>query len=288
TLYVPVSSREEWMAADAHYPCCTFRGLIAALDSRTGKILWKTYTISEPARPTRKNKIGTQLFGPSGAGLWSTPTIDAERGVLYIGAGNNYSDPTTPLSDAILAVNLKTGKIVWSRQITSNDTYNVSCYHDAPVNCPAKQGPDSDFGSSPILRKLPDGKRVLIVAQKSGIVFGLDPDAQGKIVWQTRIGQGGPLGGVEWGPAADAGTVFAALSDLTFAPGAEGLKPDPKIGGGLFAMSISDGEVLWKTLPPSGGCSEPQCSPAQSSAVSGMPGVVFSGADDGHLRAYST
>ncbi|MDE3169560.1 MAG: PQQ-binding-like beta-propeller repeat protein [Acidobacteriota bacterium] len=288
TLYVPVSSREEWMAADAHYPCCTFRGLIAALDSRTGKILWKTYTISEPARPTRKNKIGTQLFGPSGAGLWSTPTIDAERGVLYIGAGNNYSDPTTPLSDAILAVNLKTGKIVWSRQITSNDTYNVSCYRDAPVNCPAKQGPDSDFGSSPILRKLPDGKRVLIVAQKSGIVFGLDPDAQGKIVWQTRIGQGGPLGGVEWGPAADAGTVFAALSDLTFAPGAEGLKPDPKIGGGLFAMSISDGEVLWKTLPPSGGCSEPQCSPAQSSAVSGMPGVVFSGADDGHLRAYST
>lgn len=287
-LYIPVSSREEWMASDAHYACCTFRGLIVALDARTGKLLWKTYTISEPARPTHKNKIGTQLLGPSGAGLWSTPTIDAARGVLYIGAGNNYSDPATPLSDAILAIALKTGKIVWSRQITPNDTYNVSCYRQPPVNCPAKQGPDSDFGSSPILRALPNDRRILVVAQKSGIVFGLDPDDQGKIVWQTRIGNGGPLGGIEWGPAANADTVFAALSDLTFAQGPKGLMPDPKAGGGMFAMRLSDGKLLWKTLPPSGGCSEPQCSPAQSAAVSGMPGVVFSGADDGHLRAYST
>jgi polyvinyl alcohol dehydrogenase (cytochrome) len=287
-LYVPVSSREEWMAADAHYSCCTFRGLIAALDARTGRILWTRYTISEPARPTHKNKIGVQLLGPSGAGLWSTPTIDTERGVLYIGAGNNYSDPATPMSDAILAIDLKTGKIVWSRQITPDDTYNVSCYRDDPVNCPKKQGPDSDFGSSPILPKLPNGKRILIVAQKSGIVFGLDPDDNGKIVWQTRIGPGGPLGGIEWGPAANSDTVFAALSALTFAQGPQGLIPDPKIGGGLFALRLSDGHLLWKTLPPPGGCSEPRCSPAQSAAVSGMPGVVFSGADDGHLRAYST
>jgi polyvinyl alcohol dehydrogenase (cytochrome) len=287
-LYVPVSSREEWMAADAHYSCCTFRGSIAALDARTGKLLWRTYTISEPARPTHKNKIGTQLLGPSGAGLWSTPTIDAKRGLLYIGAGNNYSDPATPLSDAILAINLKTGKIVWARQITANDTYNVSCYRDAPVNCPTKQGPDTDFGSSPILRDLPNGKRILIVSQKSGIVFGLDPDDKGKIIWQTRIGKGGPLGGIEWGPAANSDTVFAALSDLTFAQGPNGLMPDPKIGGGMFAMRLSDGKLVWKTLPPPDGCPEPQCSPAQSGAVSGIPGVVFSGADDGHLRAYST
>ncbi|MGA9884594.1 MAG: PQQ-binding-like beta-propeller repeat protein [Candidatus Acidiferrales bacterium] len=287
-LYVPVSSREEWMAADAHYSCCTFRGLIAALDARTGKVLWKTYTIDQPARPTHKNKTGTQLLGPSGAGLWSTPTIDSERGVLYIGAGNNYSDPATPLSDAILAIDLKSGKIVWSRQITADDTYNVSCYRDDPVNCPAKQGPDSDFGSSPILRKLPNGKRVLILAQKSGIVFGLDPDDRGKIIWQTRIGHGGPLGGIEWGPAADTNAVFAALSDFAMEPGPEGLMPDPKAGGGMFALRLSDGHVLWNTPPPIGGCSAPRCSPAQSAAVSGMPGVVFSGADTGQLRAYST
>jgi polyvinyl alcohol dehydrogenase (cytochrome) len=287
-LYVPVSSREEWMAADPHYACCTFRGFLAALDARTGKLLWKTYTIAESARPTKKNKVGTQLFGPSGAGLWSTPTIDSERGVLYIGAGNNYSDPATPLSDAILAINLNSGKIVWSRQITPNDTYNVSCYRSDPVNCPAKQGPDSDFGSSPILRKLPNGSSVLVVAQKSGIVFGLDPDDKGAIIWQTRIGRGGPLGGIEWGPAASADTAFAALSDFAFAQGPQGLMPDPKVGGGIFALRLSDGQLLWKTLPPSSGCTAPACSPAQSAAVSGMPGVVFSGADDGHLRAYAT
>jgi polyvinyl alcohol dehydrogenase (cytochrome) len=288
TLYVPVASREEWMAADPHYPCCTFRGFMAALDARTGKILWKTYTISERAHPVKKNKFGVQLWGPSGAGLWSTPTVDSRRGVLYIGAGNNYSDPATPLSDAILAISLQTGKIVWSRQITSNDTYNVSCYRSDPANCPAKQGPDSDFGSSPILRALPDGKRVLVVAQKSGIVFGLDPDDQGRILWQTRIGHGGPLGGVEWGPAADADTVFAALSDFAMKVGPEGVMPDPKAGGGLFALRLSDGHLLWNAPPPSEDCNEPRCSPAQSEAVSGIPGVVFSGNDSGHLRAYST
>ncbi len=288
TLYVPVSSREEWMAADPHYPCCTFRGFIAALDARTGKILWQTYTINESPRPTHKNKIGTQLLGPSGGGLWSTPTIDAERGLLYIGAGNNYSDPATPMSDAILAIDLQTGKIAWSRQITPDDTYNISCYRDDRANCPAKQGPDSDFGSSPILRTLPDGKRILVVAQKSGIIFGLDPDDNGKILWQTRIGPGGPLGGIEWGPAASADTAFAALSALTFTQGPKGLMPDPKVGGGMFALSLSDGHVLWKALPPPGGCTTPQCSPAQSEAVSAIPGVVFSGSDSGHLRAYST
>ena len=287
-LYVPVASREEWMAADAHYSCCTFRGFMAALDARTGKILWKTYTISQPASPTRKNAVGAQLLGPSGAGLWSTPTIDTRRGVLYIGAGNNYSDPATPMSDAILAIDLNSGKIVWSRQITPNDTYNVSCYRSDPVNCPAKQGPDSDFGSSPILKNLPDGRRVLLVAQKSGIVFGLDPDDQGKILWHTRIGRGGPLGGVEWGPAANADDAFVALSDFAMKLGPHGLMPDPKAGGGLFALRLSDGHVLWNVPPPSGGCTAPRCSPAQSAAVSGMPGVVFSGADSGHLRAYST
>jgi polyvinyl alcohol dehydrogenase (cytochrome) len=288
TVYVPVSSREEWMAADPHYPCCTFRGFIDALDARTGRVLWKTYTIDQPAEPTYKNKMGTQMLGPSGGGLWSTPTIDTERGVLYIGAGNNYSDPATPMSDAILAIDLKSGKIVWSKQITPDDTYNISCYRPDRANCPKKQGPDTDFGSSPILRKLANGKRILVVAQKSGIVFGLDPDDNGKIRWQTRIGPAGPLGGIEWGPAASADTVFAALSALAFAQGPHGLMPDPKVGGGMFALSLSDGHVLWKTLPPPGGCNTPRCSPAQSEAVSAMPGAVFSGSDSGRLRAYAT
>jgi polyvinyl alcohol dehydrogenase (cytochrome) len=286
-LYVPVSSREEWIAASPHYECCTFRGILLAFDALTGKEVWRTYTISEPARPTKRNKAGAQFWGPSGAGLWSSPTIDAERGVLYIGAGNNYSDPATSNSDAILAIDLKTGKTVWSRQITSGDTYNVSCFRDDQSNCPAKQGPDTDFGAPPILRKLPDGHRVLIIGQKSGDVLALDPDNKGATLWKTNIGHGGPLGGIEWGPAADPDTIYAALSDFGFSGGPEGAIPDPKAGGGLFAIKIATGEKVWVAPPPPGGCTVPRCSPAQSAAVTAIPGVIFSGADDGHLRAYS-
>jgi polyvinyl alcohol dehydrogenase (cytochrome) len=287
-LYVPVSSREEWMASDPRYPCCTFRGIMATLDANTGKIIWKTYTISEAARPTTKNKAGTQLSGPSGAGLWSSPTIDEQSRVLYIAAGNNYSDPTTKLSDAVLAFDLKTGKIVWSRQITAGDTYNVSCYRDDHSNCPAKQGPDSDFAAPLILRILSDGRRVLIAGQKSGVVFALDPDKQGEILWQKRIGHGGPLGGVDWGAAADAGTAFVALSDFGMTGGQDGIVPDPKAGGGLFALQLSDGQQAWSAPAAEINCTVPRCSPAQSAAVTAIPGVIFSGAADGHMRAYSS
>jgi len=286
-LYVPVASREEWLAANPRYECCTFRGVLAALDASTGKEVWRTYTISEPARPTHRSKAGTQLWGPSGAGLWSSPTIDAERGLLYIGAGNNYSDPATPNSDAILAINLKTGRIVWSKQITPGDTYNISCYRDDRSNCPAKQGPDTDFGAPPVLRKLSDGHRLLIIGQKSGDVLALDPDKNGELLWKTNIGHGGPLGGIEWGPGADSDTIYAALSDFGFSSGPEGSIPDPKSGGGLSAIKLTTGERVWVARPAPGGCTVPRCSPAQSAAVTVIPGVIFSGADDGHLRAYS-
>ena len=287
-LYVPVASREEWMSADPNYECCTFRGIMVALDAATGKEVWRSYTIPDQARPTKKSKAGTQLWGPSGAALWSSPTIDTEHNLLYIGAANNYSDPATSNSDAILAFDLATGKIVWSRQITPEDTYNISCFRDDKSNCPAKQGPDFDFAAPPVLRVLANGRRVLIVSQKSGVVFGLDPDKQGEILWQTTIGHGGPLGGVEWGPAADSGVAYVALSDLGFAGGPEGTILDPKSGGGLFALDIATGKQIWAALPPAGGCTTPRCSPAQSAAVTAIPGVIFSGADDGHIRAYSS
>ncbi|HXJ17818.1 MAG TPA: PQQ-binding-like beta-propeller repeat protein [Candidatus Polarisedimenticolia bacterium] len=287
-LYVPVASREEWMAVDPRYDCCTFRGFLVALDAATGKVIWKTYTIADPPKPTHKTALGSQKYGPSGAGLWSSPTIDTKRQLLYIGAGNNYTDPPTPNSDAILAFDLKTGKIVWSRQITEGDAYNISCFREDKSNCPAKPGPDSDFGSSPMLYTLAGGRQVLVVAQKSGVVFGLDPDNKGAILWETRIGKGGPLGGIEWGPAATDGVVYVALSDLGFASGPEGMIPDPKAGGGLFAIDIATGKQLWSVLPSPDACGAiPRCSPAQMAAITAIPGVVFSGAYDGHLRAYS-
>ena len=287
-LYMGIASRDEWLSADPRYECCKFRGSVVALDAKTGKQIWKSYTIAEPARPTKKSKAGTQLWGPSGVGVWSSPTIDAQRKLLYVGTGDGYSEPATPYSDSILALDLNTGKIAWSRQITEGDVFNGNCMQLKPSTCPDKVGPDFDFGSSPILRSLPSGRRVLIAGQKSGVVHALDPDKKGEILWQTRVGKGGVLGGIQWGPAADNETAYVALSDIGLLPAAEGVLPDPKTGGGLFAIQLATGEKLWSVLPPEDGCHTPRCSPAQSAAVTAIPGVVFSGSLDGHLRAYST
>lgn len=291
-LYVPVSSAEEVSAADPSYPCCTFRGSVVALAALTGKMLWRTYTIQQKPRPTRKNPQGIQLWGPSGAGVWSAPTIDTERGVLYVTTGDNYSDAATKTSDAIVALDLKTGKMLWSRQFTGKDAFNVACMVGASVNCPTANGPDLDFGSSAILRKLPNGKRILLAGQKSGVVHAIDPDRKGAIVWERRVGRGSALGGIQWGPAADNDNIYVALSDIGIK-----LKQDPEIGttvelngqqgGGMFAYDLATGERRWITPPP--GCGgRPNCSPAQSAAVSVIPGAVFSGSLDGHMRAYST
>src|SRR5580704_657334 len=287
-LYVPVASRDEWISMDPKFECCKFRGSVVALDSKTGKQIWKTYTIAQPAKPIGKSKTGTTLWGPSGVGVWGSPTIDAKRKVLYVGTGDAYSNPAPPTSDAILALDLANGKIVWTRQITEGDAFNGNCITAKPTTCPDKTGPDSDFGSSPILRTLPSGRRVLLAGQKSAVVHALDPDKNGQILWQTRIGAGGMLGGIQWGPAADAEVVYAALSDINLLPGPGGLVPDPKPGGGLFAIQIATGEKLWSAVPPPDDCKKEKCSPAQSAAVTVIPGAVFSGSIDGHLRAYST
>jgi polyvinyl alcohol dehydrogenase (cytochrome) len=286
-LYVGVSSREEWMAADPHYECCTFRGVLVSFDAATGREIWRSYTIPDAPRPTKKSPDGTQLWGPSGGGLWSSPTVDEKKQLLYVGVGDNYSDPPTTNSDAIMAIDMKTGKIAWSNQLTSGDAFNTSCLQNDKSNCPKKPGGDYDFASPPLLRTLPNGQRLLIVSQKSSAVLAVDPDQQGKLVWQTKIGQGGPLGGVEWGPAADAKAVYEALSDIDVIPFPGGLEPDSKKGGGLFALDIATGKQIWAAPPVLGTCHVDRCSPAQSAAVTAIPGVIFSGSDDGHIRAYS-
>lgn len=291
-LYVPLSSFEELIGSDASYQCCTFRGSVSALDAATGKVIWKTYTIAQKPKPTGKNKQGIQLWGPSGAGVWSAPTIDPLHGVLYATTGDNYSDPPSKTSDAVVALNLKTGKMLWSHQFTAKDAFNLACTPTRSTNCPESNGPDLDFGSSAILRTLPSGKHVLVAGQKSGVVHGLDPDRKGASIWNQRIGHGGIVGGIQWGPAADNDVAYTALSDLGVK-----FKQDPdagtvvefdnKEGGGIFALDLATGQRRWATPPP--GCGgRPNCSPAQSAAVTGIPGVVFSGSVDGHMRAYST
>lgn len=285
-LYVPVSSIEEVAGSQPSYECCTFRGSVVALEAATGKPVWQAYTIPQVPQPTAKNARGTQLFGPSGAAIWSAPTIDVKRGAIYVATSNSYSDPPSEMSDAILAFDLATGKLLWKQQATPKDAFVVACFGVDRTNCPDDHGPDHDFGQSPILVTLRDGRRVLVIAQKSGVVHALEPDDGGKILWQTRIGKGGPLGGSEWGSAADQDRIYVANSDVRFTR--DGTRQlEPAQGGGLFGLDLVSGKIAME-VPPVACGDRPQCSPALSAAVSLIPGVVFSGGVSGFLRAYDT
>ena len=294
-VYQPFSSFEEVLGPDPKTQCCTFRGSVVALDAATGKKIWQTFTIAEAPQPTRNNPAGTQQYGPSGAGVWSSPTIDEQIGALYVATGDNYSDPPTNTSDAVLAMDLKTGELLWSRQLTEKDAFNNGCTVPSGTNCPEAKGPDFDFGQPPILVQLGGGQRALVIGQKSGMVHALDPDRKGQILWQTRAGQGSALGGSQWGSAADAQNVYVAISDVGLAPVIDPKLPqgfrlnlDPKKGGGLHALDLKTGKIVWSARPTPCADSRTDCSPAQSAAVTTIPGVVFSGALDGHLRAYAT
>jgi polyvinyl alcohol dehydrogenase (cytochrome) len=287
TVYVPVASWEETRAGDKEYACCTFRGSVVALNIKDGKQLWKTW-MTDPPTERGKNARGTPIWGPSGVAVWSRPTIDAQRKLLYVGTGDNYSPPTTDLSDAIVALDMSTGHIAWSRQLTAKDFYNGGCGDDP--NC----GPDFDFGSSPIPVRAPDGRELLLVGQKSGIVWALDPAKQGEVVWQARVGKGSTNGGVQWGMATDGQRVFAAVSDLKRSPQTNPTDPrrqivDPKVGGGLTALRVVDGHEEWHVAAkPCPVDAASGCSPTQPGAVTEIPSVVFATSTDGHIRAHST
>lgn len=293
-VYQSFASFEEALGGDPKFQCCTFRGSVGALEAATGKKLWQTFTISETPKPTGKSKVGTQQFGPSGAGIWSTPTIDDQLDVLYVATGDNYSDPPTNTSDAVIAMDLKSGQMLWSKQLSENDAYNNACAIPIPGNCPEVHGADSDFGQPPILVSLDAAKRALVIAQKSGMVHAIDPDQKGKILWQTRVGKGGVLGGSQWGSASDGEKVYVAVSDIKLSGVADPKSPrgfrlilDPAKGGGLHALDLKTGKIVWSAKPLPCPASKTDCSPAQSAAVTAIPDVVFSGSIDGHLRAYS-
>jgi len=282
-LYVPMASYEETMGTSTNYECCTFRGSLTALDPKTGNVVWRTYTIPEPAKPRVKNKVGGQFWGPGGAAIWSSPTIDAKRGAIYVSTGNCYSGPFQPTCDAMMALDIKTGKVLWTMQPVSEPP-DVSIAGCGPRGqnryCPdgeAEDGPDYDFGNPPILTKLPNGKDVIIIGQKSGLGFAMDPDEKGKVLWQYRAGEGSANGGMEWGSAVD--------SEHAYFPVADNYRPKP---GGLHAVNLATGERVWFTPAPPPKCTGGRtCNGAQAAAITVIPGVVFSGSNDGAMRAYS-
>jgi polyvinyl alcohol dehydrogenase (cytochrome) len=284
-LFVPVSSLEVTAAANPAYACCTFRGAVAALDPATGELRWKQTTVTEEPRPQGKTSVGTQILGPSGAPVWNSPTYDAATDRLYYGSGENYSTPADGNSDAVFAVDAKTGKRLWTTQLTKGDAWNVGCMM-GNENCPVEKGPDLDVAASPLLVPIAGGGAMLVVGQKSGEAYGLDP-ADGQIRWRTVVGHGGTQGGVHFGMAAEGGTVFVPVNDM--ADTRDGRIYDAaKSGAGLHAIDAATGKLLWKALADNICAGRANCDPGISAAVSTIPGVVFAGHLDGRFRAYDS
>lgn len=280
-VFVPITSTEVVSAVNGKYDCCFSSGGVVALDAAHGNEIWKYRVIAKQAGISGKKKNGKPFYGPSGAPVWCSPTVDAKRGWLYIGTGENYTNPATNTSDAIQAIDMKTGKLIWNFQATKEDTYNSAC--PFLVNCPERAGPDLDFGMAPILVKEKEGTDLLVAGQKSGVVYALSPN-NGKLIWKRRIGKGGALGGIHWGMATDGKFVYASNADNIIAIDKRdsSVKPSP----GLDALDLRSGKIIWKTATPN--CTGTKnCYTSNSAAPAVIPGIVFAGALDGHIRGYS-
>jgi polyvinyl alcohol dehydrogenase (cytochrome) len=281
-LFVPISSWEEFSAASLDYPCCTSVGEIVALDAHTGRILWNTYVIPQRPQPTRKNSKGVQQYAPAGGSVWNTPAVDPKLHAIYFGTGDATTAPAADTSDSLMALDMRSGRILWHYQITSGDAFLGGCYGDAATdNCPPTEGPDWDVPAPPILvNNLPHGQRLIVVGTKPGDVLAFDPDAQGKLVWRTnvtgKLAQRLPFGpaafrqtGIQWGGAVYDGNVYYGL----------------KVGGGLAAIRIADGQRLWQ-VPVADGYGEQRV--GYDSPATTIPGMVFLGGSDGSIVAAST
>jgi len=266
TLYVPVSSREEAAGGSLNYPCCTFRGSVVALEASTGREIWKAYAIPEEPKPVERNSRGTQLWTGSGAAIWHAPTIDPRNRAIYVATGDAYTHPAHANTDAIMAIDMDTGTLLWSVQDWENDAWLVACGQNATENCPEPLGPDFDFGTSPILQTLPTGQRVLLAGQKSGFVFGHDPDAEGARLWRTELVDKAGDAEILFGGAADDSTAYFGLDN-----------------GTLAALDPATGKRKW-SLPPA----PPGPRRGITAAVTVIPGALFVGWQNGALTAHDT
>ncbi len=272
-LYVPVSSSEEFAAANLDYPCCTSRGSVVKLDASTGEQMWKTYVVPETPKPTRKNSRGVQQYAPAGASVWNSPTVDEKRHAIYFGTGDSETEPAAKTSDAVMAVDMKTGKMLWYYQAQANDAFLGGCFGpQATDNCPKENGPDLDIGNSPVLHSLPGGKSIVVAGTKDGKLFALDPDKKGAIVWNIHVVDNPPntpvfrMSGIVWGGAFDEKAAYYGLS-----------------GGGITAVQLTTGEKLWhKPL------ADPGKRVGNAAAATAMEGVVFIAGTDGKLHALAT
>ena len=233
---IPISAFGIAAAMNPAFECCKSHGAVSRIDGSNGDVMWTAH-MTEPAQKTTKNARGTQMWGPSGAPVWTTPAVDQKRGVLYVGTGENTSSPATDKSDAIVAIDLETGKIKAHFQGTSGDAFNMACGTRNPENCPEEKGLDFDFGASPILVTTESGRDLVLAGQKSGDVWALDPDKNLELVWNNRLSNGSPLGGIHWGMTVVDGVLVVPVADPEF------VTPDPKPG--VYGLDIETGKTLW-------------------------------------------
>jgi polyvinyl alcohol dehydrogenase (cytochrome) len=274
-LIVPVSSSEEFSSGNPGYPCCTSRGSVVALDANTGKQIWKAWVVPDEPKPYKTMANGVVLYAPAGGAVWNSPTIDPVKRAVYFGTGDATTAPSPKTTDAIMAVDLDTGKLLWSYQATENDVFMGGCNGpNASEACPKPMGPDMDIGNSPILRTLPNGKRVLIAGTKSADIFALDPDDNGKLLYRVHPlglplnGNGRGRASIVWGGAADDRLAYYGIG-----------------AAGLAAVQQANGERVWLFAPPppaGGGRGA-----SLGAATTAIPGVVFQGSSDGKLYAVS-
>ncbi len=276
--FVPVSSNDDVNSMDPEFPCCTHHGAVVALDARDGSIRWTRPTVDEPARATGETELGTTIMGPSGASIWNTPTISSERGLLFVGTGNNHSRPATRMSDSILAIEAKTGRVVWTYQAQAGDAWNAACAFGSRWSCPDPEGPDTDFGGTTVLAEV-DGRELLFAGQKSGLLHALDPDT-GALVWKVRVAGGGPEAGIRFGLAARGGVLFVPSTDES--------KPSQKRTPrpGLFAVAARDGQLLWSRLGKTLCGDRERCVGAMSVPPLAMRDAVLASDVEGRVHAF--
>ena len=293
-LFVPVASLEEPESGQADYNCCTFRGFMSALDAATGREIWKTYTIPDVPKVVGKNSRGKDMLAPAGAGIWATPTLDIKRRALYVTTGNAFAG-TPKTANAVMAMNMDTGKVLWSMQALPFDTWHNGCVQNIPggafparggggrggraggpaipyppENCPAVLGPDWDFAAPPALATTADGRDILIAPQKQGLVWAVNPE-NGQVIWKQDVAReiAGGRGETLFGGAVDNEKAYFGL-----------------ISSGHLALDLKTGEEVWYAplVPPQGRENQR----GVVGAVTLIPGVLLSGARDGMIRAASS
>ncbi|MEQ8663511.1 MAG: PQQ-binding-like beta-propeller repeat protein, partial [Gammaproteobacteria bacterium] len=292
-VYAPVSSLEEVLAMRLDLPCCSFRGAVVALDAATGAVRWKTWTVEQYAEYLGDNDMGVARFGPSGVPVWSGISVDRKRGVVYVGNGNQFTEPRVDESDAVMALDIASGAKRWVRslapaQMDGADIYHLACeawWDPERKNCspqnPQGQG-DRDLGAPPLLVTRADGRDIIVAGTKDGMLYALDPDAGGAVLWELRVGRGGEIGGIEYGIAADGRYAYAPVSDIDI---------DLVSRGSLTAVDLVTGKPAWRVENIAARCAgktTPPCGNAVLTPPTVAGEVVLVGLLDGTLRGYRT